>query len=91
VSLANKTGVDLLCITLVKLFIEMRKKQGSKDEALWNSSPSSDKLKNGQSYTLLLTLFDFMALTGATLSLPFVPTGLGGNSPLSLTSFWWLP
>jgi len=32
-----------------------------------------------------------MALAGATLSLPVVPTGLGGNSPLSFTSFWWLP
>jgi hypothetical protein len=91
VSSANKTGVDLLFITLVKSFIYMRKKQGSKDEALWNSPPSSAKVKNGQSYTLLLPLFDFMALTGATLSLPVVPTGLGGNSPLSLTTFWWLP
>ena len=52
-SSANKTGVDLLFITLAKSFIYMRKKQGSKDEALWNSPPSSAKVKNGQSYKLL--------------------------------------
>jgi len=53
VSSANKTGVDLSLITLAKSLIYMRKKQRSKDEALWNSPPSSAKVKNGQSCTLL--------------------------------------